>query len=221
VRVTFYNADNNRPNRVMAREARGVVKHLTGLVETPGYDLPRIKGHRLIHEKSNPSRGNVALYFDTDLFNYKSHRYVDMEVRWPRVQGPGMHPPRSFLHAELEDKDGDLDVFVVHAPQLAFGTALARRLWEKRLVALIKACKGRVIVLGDFNGLGRKVARRAGIRMVGNKRTDLMLVRGFRVIKSGYKARFRNDRLPKKKRRWIPLRSNHKEAMWALMETAK
>jgi hypothetical protein len=99
IQVTFYNCRVGRGSRTLAREIEALLTEqpaILGLCETTGYQLPKIAGYKLIRDRSNPSRANVAAYVRKDL-PVSGVRWIDLNQTWGRTQATGQHEARSYL----------------------------------------------------------------------------------------------------------------------------
>jgi hypothetical protein len=112
--LAFYNVQVNRdPNRV-DKEIRALLARrpaVLGLCETIGYDLPCPDDYRVIRDRSNKSRANIAAYVKQNL-DLSDKKWHDLKETWSRTETTGTHEPRSIL----EFRAGRLMVWVAHQP---------------------------------------------------------------------------------------------------------
>lgn len=210
-RVDFYNVEVGRDPAQVEREIRALLRsrpNVLGLCETVGYDLPRVKGYRLVRDRSNESRANIAAYVrDDEAFGYL---WLDMRQTWSRTQHPGQHPPRSILVLLVDD----VRLAVCHLPPKFTDNTLKGQ-WECIEVLSRALARGRVAVgIGDFNRRAvepgpspRVLARRLGGVVATKNRIDTAVVRDAVVKKARYVTRVRAGL------RWLRLRSDHKHAL--------
>lgn len=96
--IRFYNLESWR-RRDTLPEIRALLEDrplVLGLCECLGNRLPDVHGYRIVDDRTNRSRANVAAYVRDDV-PLERIEWLDLEGTWPRTEGPGIHEARSFL----------------------------------------------------------------------------------------------------------------------------
>lgn len=118
--VAFMNIAPSRSHQQVHRELCAIAEGCTvvGLVEAIGYpdEILSVPGFRLIRDRSNPSRANVAALVRKG-HKVRGIRWWDMRRTWPRTEHGGRHEPRSFLTFLVDTTM----VGVYHAPPAVAG----------------------------------------------------------------------------------------------------
>ena len=121
----FYNLDNYRRPRQVARELRAIATRrpeTIDLVECTGNVLPDLPGYDLIRSMANDGRRGIAAYVRSDL-PHTNGQWVDHKQTWRRTQQPGVHPARATLVYRL----GRMQRLVAHqAPKFTSNTRAAQ-----------------------------------------------------------------------------------------------
>lgn len=103
--VWFYNLRVGRDPKVVNLELGALAtwrksKALAiAVCEAVGYDLPDLIGYDKVRDRSDESRANVALW--TKKGKRKWSGWIDLKVTWSRNQHAGVHPPRSYIDADV------------------------------------------------------------------------------------------------------------------------
>ncbi|MBT56574.1 MAG: hypothetical protein CMF72_24640 [Mameliella sp.] len=97
----FYNLDNNRRARQVAREIRAMAKDKPDtieLVECIGNRLPLLPGYGILRDTTTRSRENVAVYYRAGL-PVEGPWWIDLRETWDRTNpgATGVHEARSYL----------------------------------------------------------------------------------------------------------------------------
>lgn len=223
----FYNLDNGRPDHVVQSELEAIASTepaFIGACEATGYVFDPLPGLELTRDRSTPSRANIATWVRKDLAGDHDQHWLDLSTTWPKTDGPGTHPPRSFLGVRV----GRIPVFTAHQPPPHVGSfsqkgqqegvdVLTRAIapwhrsdWTRRVPAAQELARVRPrVLLWDANrrpgeaGPGPTLlARRIHGRSVGH-RIDGAVVSGVgRVSRVGYPERVAG----------VPLASDHHHA---------
>ena len=163
--VWVVNADNYRGPAV-ATELRALHAYyeadIIGVVEAVGNRLPHLPGMACVVGQIR-SRDNIAVYVRASLLRGGRirPRWHDMEKTWPRTEGPGQHPARSFLVFRV----WLLQVVVAHIPPAVPGAGPAR---EECIEAIVR-------VMAPWTRPGWKRLRQVQ-RFVQRRRPRLLLV---------------------------------------------
>lgn len=203
----FENLRVGRDADVVAREVRALANQVNrdtdrarpkvlALCESLGYSLPVLPGYSLVHDRSTPSRANLALYVLAHL-DRGPVRWLDLDETWPRTAHDGRHEPRSILYRQV----GGVRVVVTHAPPAVPGAFLARSEWIRAMRYLMRE-PTRTLVLGDPNKLNARIGNTPGVRRAGTG-TDAVFACGM-TLTSVNLTREVNG---------VPIRTDHRHAL--------
>lgn len=149
-----FNIDNYRPDQgQLAEELHAINEQwdpfLIFCIEAIGNRLPRLDGMTLLQDDSTPSRANIAVYVDKHA-RHTGLNWIDLKTTWPRTEGPGIHPPRSFPWLV---PNGLQAIGVHQAPKNAKTVMEAQREGIEALESLMgRGVPTRAsLALGDFN----------------------------------------------------------------------
>lgn len=122
----FYNLRVGRPQVVVTREIHALLADnpaVLGFCEAEGYIFPEVEGYKLLRNRKNGGRRNVAAYVRKGLSLAKV-RWHDMKETWNRTEHPGVHEARSWVSFRL---DGVLIVIGHQPPKYTNNTLKAQQ----------------------------------------------------------------------------------------------